>query len=129
MAYHVPSTIAAHPGLCPLCNRHIAPGRSTISPIVPALPPDPDGLIYSHRSGGWQNYRGDVVHVRPRGWGHTRCVDRDWADLSLHDRQVLVDERRAELQRIKRECDRAWKQEHARQHPSRTVLRRRRGVA
>lgn len=115
--------LAKHAGICPLCCRFIAKGRSRITALDVPMPPSLKHVRYdSFGSGsghGWFFHRGtaggqgDVV-VRARPWVHAKCASQV-ESLSYAELKAMAQQRHCELRRHKdAELARARKQGYSR---------------
>lgn len=108
MTYFDPGVVAQYGGLCPLCSRFIAAGRSRVTPLPVSVPPVVGitcGAGTDPRP-GWR-LNGDVIRVTARTWTHVHCrqqAERDpaflgWESVAEEHRAVLAERKRVALAR------------------------------
>lgn len=76
--------IAQHSGICPLCSKFIAKGRSRVFPLYPPMRPlataiggrEGGAAWVSADDGGPYYADGHKPSLKPRSWAHARCATR-----------------------------------------------------
>jgi hypothetical protein len=104
-----PSVVRAeHDGVCPLCTKYVAAGRSWIAALREPLPLTLDHVFYDADRGHWRWrwYGGpDPVQLKSRRWAHAACQERheeqtagqDQRAIAAARRKVLADHKKARI--------------------------------